>query len=98
LKQLTLGRLPNVWFDTASLIAYYAEEGYPWPGAGAVMDKALEYVGAAKVLWGTDVPGALLSATYAQNLEAFHHYLRNASSEECHQVLGGNAKDIFGDW
>lgn len=95
-EQIDLGRLPNVWFDTASLPAYLAEEGYPFPSARRYFRWAVERIGPSKILWGTDVPGMLLHATYPQLLKLASIHTDFLSPYDRSLFLGGNAASIYG--
>lgn len=94
-EQLDLGLLPNVCFDLAALPAYVAHEGFPWPTVGGWIREACERVGARKLLWGSDAPGLLAVATYAQLLEAAHLHLAFLSPAEQAWVLGENAEAVY---
>lgn len=93
--QVDLGRLPNVWFDCAALPAYVAAEGCPFPSAGRYLRAAVERIGAHKVLWGTDLPGMLVHATYPQLLRLAREHTGYLSERERALVLGENALRVF---
>lgn len=93
--QIGLGLLPNVYFDTASLPAYVAKEGYPFPGAARYLRVAIDRIGPSKVMWGTDVPALLAYATYPQLLEAARRHLEFLPDSERAMVLGGNAGLVY---
>ncbi len=93
--QLSLGSLPNVWFDTAALPAYYRREGFPWPGATEALALALRRIGAGKLLWGTDIPGLLEYAEYPKLREHVEQALVGLSPAERELVFGGNAGRIY---
>ncbi len=95
-EQLELGRLPNVWFDTASVVAYAFEEDYPFPTAERYLRTALERIGPEKVLWGTDVPALTLTATYGQLVRLGKLHTRFLSAHDQSLVMGGNAMRVFG--
>jgi predicted TIM-barrel fold metal-dependent hydrolase len=94
-QQIDLGRLPNVSFDTASLPAYVSSEGYPYPSAGRYIRMAIDRIGPTKVMWGTDIPGALAYATYPQMVQAAHIHLQFLSPTEQAMVMGENAIGVF---
>ena len=94
-EQIELGLLPNVFFDTASLPAYVAEEGYPFLRAGHYIREAIRRLGSSKVMWGTDIPGLLSVAMYNQLLHSAQEQLRFLSDAERAQVFGENALRIF---
>jgi predicted TIM-barrel fold metal-dependent hydrolase len=95
-EQIDLGRLPNVWFDTASVVAYAFEEDYPFPTAERYLRLALERIGAEKVLWGTDTPALTLTATYRQLVQLGQRHTQFLSKRDQALVMGGNAMRVFG--
>ncbi len=95
-EQIDLGRLPNVWFDCASLIAYVQEERYPFPTVERYLRAAIGRIGAHKVMWGSDQPGTLVHATYRQYIELAKLHTRFLSQKEQASVLGENALELFG--
>jgi predicted TIM-barrel fold metal-dependent hydrolase len=94
--QLALGRLPNIWFDMAALPAYLPQEEFPYPSAARYLQLALDWIGPAKILWGTDAPGLLHHATYPQLLRLGQLHTQGLAPEEQALVLGGNAARLFG--
>ena len=94
--QVLLARNPNLWFDLSSLPAYWNTEDYPYPTARQYLRRAVEVVGAEKIMWGTDVPGLLTSATYPQLLGFVARHCDFLSSGDLEKVLGGNAWRVYG--
>jgi predicted TIM-barrel fold metal-dependent hydrolase len=94
-EQIELGLLPNIYFDTAALPAYVSEESYPFPTAGRYIQEAIECIGISKVMWGTDVPALLTTATYKQLLSAAYTQLDFLDETARSMVLGGNALNVF---
>ncbi|OFX16384.1 MAG: hypothetical protein A2Z18_03335 [Armatimonadetes bacterium RBG_16_58_9] len=95
-RQIDLGCLPNVWFDTASLPAYLAEEGYPYPSAARYIRTAIDRIGPTKVMWGTDIPGLLSHATYPQLRRAAEKHIAFLPADDQARIMGGTAIDVFG--
>lgn len=95
-QQIELGRLSNVWFDSASLPAYLSEEGYPYPDAERYFRMAIDWIGPAKVMWGSDLPGTLIHATYLQLVVLAKLHTSFLSPVEQEMVLGGNAFNVYG--
>ena len=93
--QISLGLLPNVWFDTAALPAYYRREPFPWPGAAEALKRAAELIGAGKLLWGTDIPGLLQYAEYARLREHVERAFAAFPGSQRDLVFGGNARRIY---
>lgn len=95
-EQINLGLLHNVFFDTASLPAYVASEGYPFRSVSRYLRIAIDKIGPGKVMWGTDVPVLFAHATYPQLLQAARRHLEFLSLLEREMVLGRNAEQIYG--
>jgi len=95
-EQIDLGRLPNVWFDCASLVAYCAEEEYPYPSAGEFLRRTLDRIGARKILWGTDIPGLLGQLNYRQLVDLGLRHSRFLTPGEQIMFLHGNAARLYG--
>jgi len=94
-EQIALGWLPNVWFDSAALPAYLPDETFPYPSAERYLRLALEMIGPAKIMWGTDLPGLLGHATYRQLLHLGSLHIQVLSPQEQTMVLGGNALRVY---
>jgi len=94
--QIELGLLSNVWFDSAALIAYLPHEEYPYPTAARYLHLALERIGAARIMWGTDQPGTLTHLTYRQYAALAKKHLAFLSAQEQALVLGENALHVYG--
>ena len=95
LDQIALGRLPNVFFDTASLPMYFREEKHPVLLVREFLQRAVEATGLAKILWGSDAPGTLTLAPYDGHLDLAKLHLDFLSAEEQAQILGENARRVY---
>jgi predicted TIM-barrel fold metal-dependent hydrolase len=93
--QIDLGQLPNVSFDTASLVAYCAEEEYPYPSAGEFLRRAIDRIGARRILWGSDIPGLLGQVNYRQLVDLGVRHSRFLSPSEQALFLYGNAAGLY---
>jgi predicted TIM-barrel fold metal-dependent hydrolase len=95
-EQIDLGRLHNVWFDCAALPYYLTEEGYPFPSAGRYLRRAVERIGARKIMWGTDIPALLTVATYPQLVSMARLHSEFLVAADQAKLLGENALDVYG--
>lgn len=93
--QISLGLLSNVWFDTAALPAYLPDEDYPYPGAGVYVHRAIDLIGPAKVMWGTDIPGLLAQVTYPQLVKLAKMWVQFLPESDRKLVLGETAHQVF---
>lgn len=92
--QISLGQLPNVWFDLSAL-PHRANEPYPFPSVARWIHMALEEISADRLLWGTDVPGLLTAGTYPQLLDATRVHLKALPAPVVDGILGLNALQAY---
>ena len=97
-EQVRLARHPSVWLDLASLPAYAiaAGEDYPYPSARHYLRRAVALAGAEKILWGSDIPAALLNDTYPQLLGWVTRHCTFLSRSDLAKILGENAGTVYG--
>ena len=95
-EQVDLGRLANVYFDTAALPAYLGDELYPYPTMRRWLEEAIGRIGPAKVLWGTDQPGLLGHANLPQLVRLAAVHFDFLSADEQAMVMGLNALSVYG--
>lgn len=93
--QILLAREHNVWFDIASLPAYARAEDYPSPTSRQYLRRAVELVGAERIMWGTDIPGLLSFATYPQLLDWVTRHCDFLSESDQAKILGENAWQVY---
>lgn len=85
-----LARDPRVYVDIASLqSAYGPDQEYPFLQSQRLVRWAVDNLGAGKVMWGTDYPGALNWATYRQLLDVLRRHCEFLSREQKQEILGG---------
>ncbi len=71
-KRMTaLAARDNVWFDISALSTFYQDEAYPFASAAGIVSEFASRYSIRKAIWASDVPGALVFATYRQLLEMF---------------------------
>jgi predicted TIM-barrel fold metal-dependent hydrolase len=95
LAQIKLGRLPNVFFDTAALPAYMTDEDFPYPSAARYLKTAVELIGPAKIMWGSDQPGLLGVLNYPQLVRLGRLHTQFMTPREQAMVLGENAARVY---
>lgn len=94
-RQMTeLAGLPNVWFDVSALPALFAKQAYPWKQAVNLMVDFVQRFGSKKVVWGTDIPGTLMNATYPQMVDLFEN-CRKWTQAEKENLFWKNAQDAY---
>ncbi|MGM9972233.1 MAG: amidohydrolase family protein [Anaeroplasmataceae bacterium] len=62
-------KLPNVYFDLASVINNTKPEVFPYPTASLYLHRAIEILGSEHLMWGTDMPSGITKDTYKHNIE-----------------------------
>lgn len=73
----------------ANLTSWRAEDLRPF------VERALEYFGPGRMMFGSDWPVCLLAASYDQVLESFHLLLAGLSTAERDAVFAENAKEFY---
>jgi predicted TIM-barrel fold metal-dependent hydrolase len=95
-EQIDLGCLPNVWFDSAALPAYLPQETVPFATAGEYLHRVCDRIGAARIMWGSDIPGLLTWATYPQLVQLARAHSGFMTAAEQAGFLGGTALQVWG--
>ncbi len=93
IKNLKTLNLPNVYFDLAAL-PNNTKEDYPFPNAIEYIRLAKEIVGSDKLMFGSDIPSALMKASYQE----FIDYIVNSNTfepNELEKVFYSNALKIY---
>lgn len=62
-------KLPNVYFDIASVINNTKPEIFPYPTASSYLLEAIKIVGSNHIMWGTDMPSGITRDSYKHNIE-----------------------------
>ena len=95
-EQILLGRRANVFFDLSALPAYSPDfDEYPYAAARRYIKRAVDLIGAEKIMWGTDAPGLLTSGSYRQLLNYVRLHCDFLSEAELADVLGLNALRVY---
>lgn len=98
LAQMTDGlealHLPNVWFDLASLQRNVRPDEPPFPITRRFIARAVETVGAERLLFGTDAPSNLCHMIYQQMVDTIAQDPALAE-EQKQMILYENAKKVF---
>ena len=84
----------NTWFDISSV---FGGEKYPFTGTQEFLRKLCDIVGTAKMMWGSDAPGALLSEPDAYRKKL--NYLRDGglfSAAELEDIHYRTASALYG--
>ncbi len=87
-------KLPNVYFDLASLNNNTKPENYPYPTALKYIKYAIDIIGSNHLMWGTDVPQALTKESY-QNLINYINESNLFTTQEKENIFYNTANKIY---
>lgn len=92
-QMISLAKYDNVWFDIAALPSVFRDEEYPYTEAAGFLREFIERYG-PKAIWGSDIPGTYVDATYR---EMVRMYTRSGvlSDEERKQIFTSNAETVY---
>ena len=93
-RMLSVAALPNCFLDVSAMPDFFDAEGWPYPTALKLLEKAKKAVGTEKLIWGTDISGTLNRATYPQMMEMFYR-ADCLSKEELDQLFYRNAERAY---
>ena len=95
LEQIDIGRMDNVWFDTAALPEHFSYEPYPYEQAMGFFKISIDRIGADKILWGTDTPGLLNRASYSQLISLSDIFTCPLNHLDKEKIKYGNAYNLY---
>jgi len=85
----------NVWCKLSGLVTEASWTSWRVEHFIPYVDKALEYFGPERIMFGSDWPVCLLAASYEQVLEVFQTLLAGLSEEERDLIFSGNAVHFY---
>jgi L-fuconolactonase len=86
---------PNTWcklsglVTEANLTSWTAEDLRPY------VERALEFFGPKRIMFGSDWPVCLLAASYDHVVEAFQSLLAGLAEEDRSRIFGENAREFY---
>ena len=89
-------RRENLLIEIMFPITWGGVWDYPYPEAQALIRQMHELFGAAKLVWGSDMPNVERFCTYRQCLDYVRRYCTFFSADEMDAVLGGTMAELFG--
>ncbi len=69
---------------------------YPWPWAQEMVKVFYDQLGPQKLLWGSDMPAAERSTSYAQAMDYIRLHCGFLTENDRQLIFGGNAARLFG--
>lgn len=95
MAQIRLAHRKNVMIESGGITWLYNDEFYPYPTAVKSVRRAIEEVGADKLMWGSDYPRTMTAITYRMSLD-FLLFSGELTAEEKRLILGENARRFYG--
>ena len=93
-QQLLLCRNENVYLESGGITWLYNSEFYPFPSAVRAIRRAIDTVGADKLMWGSDYPRTITAITYRMSYD-FVVKSGELTDEEKRLFLGENARRFY---
>lgn len=93
-QMLDLGQRENVYFDLAAMPDFFDAEGWPFPTALRLAREFTDLCGPDKLMWGSDVPGTLDHATYAQQIRMVEES-NLFTAEEKRKIFYDTAEKVY---
>ena len=87
-------KLPNVWFDLASLQNNLRPDPSPFPYTRSVIRHAADLLGADRLLFGSDLPTTLTRFSYRDIIDCIAQAPQFSLSEK-QAILYDNARQVF---
>jgi len=86
---------PNVWCKLSGLVTEASRTSWRVEDFIPYVDRALEYFGPQRLMFGSDWPVCLLAASYEQVIEVFQTLLADLSDEERELIFAKNASQFY---
>jgi predicted TIM-barrel fold metal-dependent hydrolase len=89
-------RRENLLIEIMFPITWGGTWDYPYPEAQALIRHMRDLFGAARLVWGSDMPNVERFCTYRQSLDYVRRHCAFFSAAEKDAVLGGTMAELFG--
>jgi predicted TIM-barrel fold metal-dependent hydrolase len=96
LAQIRLAEYENVYVDCGGIVWLYRQEGPPFKNAQMRIRRAVQRIGARKIMWGSDYPRTMVDFTYRQSLDFAVSGCDFLTESERADFLGKNAAQLYG--
>jgi predicted TIM-barrel fold metal-dependent hydrolase len=85
----------NMLIEIMFPITWGGKWDYPYPEAQALIEDMRDKFGAAKLIWGSDMPNVERFCTYKQSLDYVKRYCSFLKASEKDAILGGNVDKLL---
>jgi predicted TIM-barrel fold metal-dependent hydrolase len=89
-------RRENLMIEIMFPITWGGVWDYPYPQAQELIRHMRDLFGAAKLVWGSDMPNVERFCTYRQSLDYVRRHCEFLAASEKDAVLGGNVAELLG--
>jgi L-fuconolactonase len=86
---------PNVSCKLSGLVTEANLTSWTTADLRPYVDRALEYFGPTRMMFGSDWPVCLLACSYVQVLESFQSLLAHLAEEDRNRIFGENAREFY---
>jgi L-fuconolactonase len=86
---------PNVSCKLSGLVTEANWTAWTTEDLRPYVERALEFFGPKRIMFGSDWPVCLLAASYDRMLESFQLLLADLSEEDRNRVFGGNSFEFY---
>ncbi len=90
-----IARYPNVHCKLSGLVTEANPASWRPEDLQPFVERAIDYFGPERMMFGSDWPVCLLAASYDQVLDSVHQLLAGLSETERNAVLGENARTFY---
>ena len=87
---------PNLHLEVSFPVRIGDWWDYPWRETWTALEQMVQYVGANRLMWGTDMPFQNRFCTYRQSREFIERHCMFLSRESQVEILGGTAARVLG--
>jgi len=95
-EALAVFKRDNLQLEVMFPISWGGVWDYPYPEAQALIRGMRDLFGAAKLIWGSDMPNVERFCTYRQCVDYVRRHCPFLSAAEKDLILGGNAAELIG--
>jgi predicted TIM-barrel fold metal-dependent hydrolase len=95
-EALAIYKRANLQMEIMFPISWGGVWDYPYPEAQQLIRGMRDIFGAAKLLWGSDMPNVERFCTYRQCVDYVRRHCGFLSDDDKDRILGGNAAELIG--
>ena len=74
----------------------FSHEDFPYLDVAPIAQRVLKVFGPKRLLWASDWPWIEVNPSYSSLISLTEVYFNSISAQDCQDIMGGNAKKLFG--